>query len=63
MDGQAWDVKGSLEGQGLQKYWGLGQIGFSEIRGTILGVPVIRFVAFWGLYCILVPLFREPTKY
>ena len=24
--------------------------GFSKIRGTILGVPVIRTVVFWGLY-------------
>ena len=24
--------------------------GFPEIRGTILGVPIIRIVVFWGLY-------------
>ena len=24
--------------------------GFPEIRGTILGVPIIRTVVFWGLY-------------
>ena len=24
--------------------------GFAKIRGTILGVPVIRIIVFWGLY-------------
>ena len=24
--------------------------GFPKIRGTILGVPIIRTIAFWGLY-------------
>ena len=24
--------------------------GFPKIRGTILGVPIIRTIIFWGLY-------------
>ena len=24
--------------------------GFPKIRGTILGVPIIRIIVFWGLY-------------
>ena len=24
--------------------------GFPKIRGTILGVPIIRTIVFWGLY-------------
>ena len=24
--------------------------GFPKIRGTLLGVPVIRIIVFWGLY-------------
>ena len=24
--------------------------GFPQIRGTILGVPIIRTIVFWGLY-------------
>ena len=31
-------------GRGL---WGLG---FPKIRGTFLGVPIIRTIVFWGLY-------------
>ena len=34
--------------------------GFPRIRGTLLGVPIIRTIVFWGLY-IGVPLFREIT--
>ena len=33
--------------------------GFPIIRGTILGVPIIRTRVFWGLYGV--PLFRETT--
>ena len=29
--------------------WGL-IWGFPKIRGTFLGVPIIRTIAFWGLY-------------
>ena len=25
-------------------------LGFPKIRGTILGVPIIRTIIFWGLY-------------
>ena len=25
--------------------------GFPKIRGTFLGVPIIRTIVFWGLYC------------
>ena len=25
-------------------------IGVSQIKGTILGVPIIRIIVFWGLY-------------
>ena len=24
--------------------------GFPKIRGTFLGVPIMRFIVFWGLY-------------
>ena len=31
--------------------WGImGNWGFPKIRGTILGVPIIRIIVFWGLY-------------
>ena len=35
------------------RVWGLGfgVLGFPEIRGTLLGVPIIRTLIFWGLYC------------
>ena len=33
--------------------------GFPKSRGTILGVPIIRIIVFWGLYWV--PLFWEPT--
>ena len=29
------------------RVWGLG---FPKIRGTILGVPIIRIIVFWGVY-------------
>ena len=29
---------------------GLGIWGFPKIRGTILGVPIIRIIVYWGLY-------------
>ena len=32
---------------------------FTKIRGTILGVPIVRTLVFWGLYWG--PLFRETT--
>ena len=28
--------------------------GFPIIRGTILGVPIIRIIVYWGLYTILI---------
>ena len=34
--------------------------GFPKIRGTILGVPIIRTIIFWGLI-MGVPLFWETT--
>ena len=34
--------------------------GFPEIRGTVLGVPIIRTIAFGGLYWGP-PLFQETT--
>ena len=33
--------------------------GFPKIRGTLLGVPIIRVIVYWGLYWG--PLFRETT--
>ena len=36
---------------GLKKFEGVGHTwGFPKIRGTILGVPVMRAIVFWGLY-------------
>ena len=38
--------------------------GFPKIRGTLLGVPIIRIIVFWGLHwgpIIGVPLFWETT--
>ena len=41
---------------GIMKMGGEGGIcvsntwGFAKIRGTILGVPIIRTIIFWGLY-------------
>ena len=35
-------------------------LGFRKIRGTILGVPIIRTIVYVGVY-IGVPLFRETT--
>ena len=32
-------------GSGWDKIWG-----FPKTRGTILGVPIIRTIVFWGLY-------------
>ena len=34
-------------------------MGFPKIRGTILGVPIIRIIEYWDY--IGVPLFRETT--
>ena len=34
----------------LRLYRGLQGLGFPKIRGTFLGVPIIRTVVFWGLY-------------
>ena len=31
-------------------YRGLEGLGFPKIRGTFLGVPIIRTIVFWGLY-------------
>ena len=33
-------------------FWDLGVMfwEFPKIRGTILGVPIIRTIVFWGLY-------------
>ena len=33
----------------------------SQIRGTILGVPIVRTIIFWGLYGV--PLFWETTTF
>ena len=33
--------------------------GFPKIRGTFLGVPIVRTIVYWGLYWV--PLFRETT--
>ena len=35
--------------------------GFPKVRGTILGVPIIKLRIFWGPYWG--PLFRETTKW
>ena len=32
-----------------------------QIRGTVLGVPIIRIAILWGLYWVT--LFRKTTKY
>ena len=42
-----WSFEGMLSGQYeyIKPIWG-----FPKIRGTILGVPTIRTVVFWGLY-------------
>ena len=49
----------SLAGQ----TWSIGIVGsiwgFPKIRGTILGVPIIRTIVFGGLYWV--PLFWEST--
>ena len=35
-------------------------MGFPKIRGTFLGVPIIRIITdYWGLYWV--PLFRESA--
>ena len=39
---------------GRMKMWG-----FPKIRGTLLGVPIIRTIAHWDLYWV--PLFWETT--
>ena len=44
-----------MKGTGLHGYiWR-----FPKIRGTILGVPIIRTIVFWGLYWG--PVFWEST--
>ena len=27
--------------------------GFPKMKGTIVGVPIIRTLVYWGLYCVL----------
>ena len=34
-------------------------LGFPQIRGTYLGVLIVRTIVFWGLYWV--PLSRETT--
>ena len=36
----------------LDLYRGLLGLGVPKIRGTILGVPIIRTVVYWGLYWV-----------
>ena len=38
-------MKGLKRKRNLSSYWG-----FGKIRGTLLGVPIIRTIVFWGLY-------------
>ena len=43
--------------------WGIGfrdDLGFPRIRGTVLGVSIIRIILFWDLYWG--PLFRETAS-
>ena len=36
--------------------------GFPKIRGTILGVPIIRIIVFWGLYWVTLILGNYHMK-
>ena len=45
-----------LRSQTLSPEWGV----FPKIRGTSLGVPIIRIIICWGTYGV--PLFMETTK-
>ena len=56
----------------MEKRWALGRRdvslivavdvwGFPKIRGTILGVSIMRIIVFGGLYWI--PVFWETTRY
>ena len=38
-------MKGSHGGRSLRSIWG-----FPNIRGTFLGVPIIRTTVYWGLH-------------
>ena len=40
-----WDSIGKME-----KKMETTEVGFPKIRGTLLGVPIIRILVFWGLY-------------
>ena len=42
-----WDRLGLSLGFGVE---GVGLWGFPKIRGTILGVPVMRIIIYWGIY-------------
>ena len=39
-----------LGGGGISRFFGLVKRGFPKIRGTFLGVPIIRTIVYWGLY-------------
>ena len=43
-DVSASDASGALENSAAKEIWG-----FPKIRGTILGIPIIRTVVSWGL--------------
>ena len=30
--------------------WGLQRLGFPKIRGTLLGVPIIRTIVYWAFF-------------
>ena len=42
--------RGTLS-RGYRAYMGVIGLGFPKIGDTFSGVPVIRIVVFWGLYC------------
>ena len=33
-----------------RKFFDASHVGFPKIRGTFLGVPIIRTIVYWGLY-------------
>ena len=37
-------------------------MGLPKIRGTTLGIPIMRIIVYWGLYNIGVPLFWKITE-
>ena len=50
---------GARRPQALRSRMQYSKWGFPKIRGTILGVPIIRTIVFGGLYWV--PLFWETT--